>query len=142
MRYPSDTTPWPAIHAVGFQHVICLDNKNPAYDAAPLAICYAEKLKDLAHGGQPEDPVREERLIHEAVEVAISRIQAGEGVVIHCRGGRGRTGTVIGCVLRVLGYPSKKVVSYLDDLHKKRCKTGWPESVWQSQLVERFQLSI
>ena len=57
------------------------------------------------------------------------------------RGGTGRTGTVIGCVLRVLGRPAPQVICYLDDLNKARGKLGWPEAKWQAELVERFLAS-
>ena len=36
------------------------------------------------------------KLIHEAAHAVVSKLQAG-GVVVHCAGGTGRTGTVIGC---------------------------------------------
>ena len=85
----------------------------------------------------PRDPEQEESLVHEATQAVVSQLQAGAGVVVHCAGGTGRTGTVIGCVLRVLGVAAVQVISYLDHLHQARGRSGWPESAWQSQVVRR-----
>jgi protein-tyrosine phosphatase len=139
MAYPSPWTPWPAIAEAGFRHVVCLANDGPGYDQAPLKMAHATGLEDLFRGRLPLDPKQEENLIHEATRAVVSKLQQGEGVVVHCVGGTGRTGTVIGCVLCALGISALKVVTYLDHLHKARGKPGWPESSWQSQVVERFQ---
>ena len=137
MQYPSPRTPWPELAAAGFRHVICLEGHGPAYDPSPLNVSQRTSLQDLYGGSVPHDPEREERLIHEAAHAVVSQLQAGEGVVIHCAGGTGRTGTVIGCVLGFLGAASVQVIAYLDHLHQARGRSGWPESAWQSQVVQR-----
>ncbi len=48
--------------------------------------------------------------------------------MVHCHGGTGRTGTVLGCVLRELGVQAAEVIDFLDRVHKARGKPGWPES--------------
>lgn len=139
MAYPSPWTPWPALAEAGLRHVVCLAAHGPIYDPTPLTLAHATDLQDLYSGRFPHNPIIEERLIHEAVHAAVGKLQRGEGVVVHCAGGTGRTGTVIGCVLRSLGSSASEVVTYLDHLHKARGKPGWPESPWQSGVVERFQ---
>ena len=68
--------------------------------------------------------------MHEVVE----EIHAGRGVVVLCDGGTGRTGTVLACVLRQLGVPSKVVLDYMKGINKVRGKNrGWPEAPWQRQ---------
>jgi len=62
----------------------------------------------------------------------------GEGVVVHCAGGRGRTGTVLGATLVSLGFAPAEVVAHLDLVHKARGTSGWPESPWQSAILQRF----
>jgi protein-tyrosine phosphatase len=62
--------------------------------------------------------------------------------VVHCVGGRGRTGTVLGCVLRELGHSPGEVVDFLDRVHKARGKAGWPESPWQGQLVRDWRPDV
>jgi hypothetical protein len=130
MPYPSARTPWHDLAAAGFRHIIC----NPS----PLTVSQRASLQDLYGGNVPRDPEQEEGLTHEAAHVVVSKLQAGEGVVGHCAGGTGRTGTVIGCVLRVLGVAAVQMIIYLDHLHQARGKSGWPESEWQSQVVRRF----
>jgi hypothetical protein len=138
MCYPSPRTPWQDLAAAGFRHVICLEGDGPAYDPSPLIISHSTYLQDLYGGSLPCYPEQEERLIHEAVLAVVRRLQAGDGVVVHCAGGTGRTGTVIGCVLRVLGVSAVEVITYLNHLHQARGRSGWPESEWQSQVVQRF----
>lgn len=139
MSYPSPPPPWSAIAAAGFRHVVCLTDDEVRYDAAPLTIADAVELEDLVHGGPPQDPENEEYRIRQAVGVAATKLSIGEGVLVHCAGGTGRTGTLIGCLLRVLGYPSSQVLTYLHSLNKARGMTAWPGSGWQAELVERFR---
>jgi hypothetical protein len=42
-------------------------------------------------------------------------------------------------VLRELGFDSIQAVGFLDRVHKGRGKPGWPESTWQSSLVQRWK---
>ena len=136
MSYPPLSTPWSAIAAAGLRCIVCLAEETPHYDPTPLKITYAAKLEDLAHKCPPKNPSREGRLIREAVLAAEGKVRSGEGVVIHCDGGTGRTGTVIGCLLRALGLSASEAVAYLDVLNKARGRK-WPEAIWQAQLVER-----
>ena len=137
MPYPSSRTPWPDLAAAGFHHVICLEGHGPAYDPSPLTISRRTSLQDLYGGSVPRDPEQEERLVHETARAVVSKLQVGEGVVVHCAGGTGRTGTVIGCVLRLIEVAAVQVITYLDHLHQARGRPGWPESAWQSQVVQR-----
>ena len=119
----------------GFNHVVNLTEDTSSYDPNPLRLLCSLSLEDLAHGGGPEDPEREEALIRKATESVVRTLSAGESVVIHCAGGRGRTGTVIACVLKVFGHDPNEIVDALNSLHISRGKAGWPESPWQSELV-------
>lgn len=138
MPYPSTRTPWHAIAAAGFSHVVCLNESPPAYDSTPLHRLHAVALEDLVFGDPPQAPEQEEARLRHAVTVALDKLEAGEGVIVHCYGGRGRSGTVLGCMLRALGYAAADVCDHLDRLHKARGKTGWPEAAWQAEMVERF----
>lgn len=138
MRYPDAATPWENIKQAGFHHVVCLNSSFPEYGPSPLSLLYAVELEDLSHRNPPLDRIREERLIKEAVKISVQKLKNGEGVVIHCGYGTGRTGTLIGCILMTLGFKSRKILKHLDELHRARGRDGWPESEWQGKLVEEF----
>jgi Swiss Army Knife protein, DSP-PTPase phosphatase domain len=139
MRWPAVTTPWGALGALGFHHIVCLAAAQPPYNPAPLHLACAVDLQDLVLGHAPADAEHEEHLVRRAVYVAVTKLRARQGVVVHCAGGTGRTGTVLGCVLTELGYDAPAVVAHLDDLNKQRRKRGWPEAPWQADLVLRFR---
>jgi hypothetical protein len=137
MRFPSQSFPWQNIKTAGFEWVVSL-HPGP-YDPAPLKIAFSEHLEDLVAGGPPHNEAHEKEKIKKAVVATISALQSGKGVVVHCQGGRGRTGTVIGCVLRGLGFEPDEVIGFLDRVHKARGKPGWPEADWQSSLVRNWK---
>lgn len=137
MRLPRSPWPWHAIHSNGFSDLVLLHPDD--YSSAPLEIVFAEHLEDLAHGGPPHYPDRELHLVRMAVRASLRSLQAGRGVIVHCWGGRGRTGTVLGCVLRELGYEAEAVIDYLRRIHVARGKSGWPESLWQADLVRGWK---
>ncbi len=103
-----------------------------------MNVLCAVELEDLVHGGAPCNPLKEKERIREAVNAIVGALQASEGVVVHCVGGRGRTGTVIGCTLRALGVPAQRVVEHLRSVHQARGRDGWPESPWQAKIVTDF----
>lgn len=137
MKFPLGAWPWRAIHEAGFLDLVSLHPGD--YSPAPLTLIFAGHLEDLAGGGLPSDPEREADLIRSAVMAALQSLRSGRGVVVHCWGGRGRTGTVLGCLLRELGYAAEVVVEYLAGIHVARGTNGWPESPWQADFVRRYQ---
>lgn len=139
MRYPRADLPWNTLAEAGFGGLVSLHPGD--YDPSPLVCLLSRHLEDLYHGQNPRDAGKEKRLISEAADVIVRTLRSGQGVVVHCAGGTGRTGTVIGCALRRLGYEGTEVVRYLDRLHKARGKQGWPESPWQKAVVESFGVS-
>ena len=94
-------------------------------------------LEDLYGGRQPSRPQAEESMIRQMVEVTTASIKRGEAVVIHCQGGTGRTGTILGATLRQLGYGWKPVHEAMMEVNQLRGRhgRGWPESSWQESLV-------
>ena len=139
MGYPARVD-WDLLYAEGIRHVVCLTHDIVApYDSGPITT-HAIALQDLfcePHG--PSDPFAELAKARTAAAITAEALERGEGVAVHCRGGRGRAGTVIGLALTTLGHHPNDVVAYLDRLHKTRGKGGWPESPWQSAVVRSVE---
>jgi len=133
MAYPGRAD-WPHLHEAGIGHVVCLTHDKAMYDPAPCTIT-AVRLQDLVSGGPPNDPEGERELVARAADAVVEHLARNTGVAVHCMGGRGRTGTVIGVALVRLGHDPEAVVSYLDRIAVGRGRRGWPESPWQSALV-------
>ena len=138
MSYPGLHTPWGSLYGIGFRNVVCLCSEHVDYDPAPLRMLRMVEMEDLHHGNDPLYPAVNEKLVREAVVLINERLNKCEGVVVHCVGGTGRTGTIIGCVLRSRGYPADEIIAYLDDVNKMRGRRGWPEAPWQASIVRRF----
>jgi len=135
MSYPGRAD-WARLHALGIGHVLCLSHDAPAYDPAPCTMT-AMRLQDLVSGGDPADPDRERALVERAAADVVAHLERGIGVAVHCLGGRGRTGTVIGVALVLLGRDPGETIDYLDRVAKARGRRGWPESPWQAAVVLR-----
>jgi hypothetical protein len=133
MAYPGRAD-WAHLRGLGIDHVVCLTADAVPYDASPCTT-RAFRLQDLVHGGPPEDPERERLIVHAAAADVVAAICRRVGVAVHCMGGRGRTGTVLGVALVRLGHEPEDVVDYLDRVARGRGRRGWPESAWQADTV-------
>lgn len=133
MAYPGRAD-WSLLAEEGIAHVVCLTHDAAPYDASPCSVS-AFRLQDLVSGGPPADSEREHALVDTAAADVIAHVERGEGVAVHCMGGRGRTGTVLGVTLVRLGHDSEEVVEYLHRLAVGRGRRGWPESEWQADVV-------
>jgi hypothetical protein len=133
MAYPGRAD-WSRLADEGIAHVVCLTHDAAPYDATPCTVA-AFRLQDLVSGDPPADPVRERELIFAAADDVVAHVERGLGVAVHCMGGRGRTGTVLGVALVRLGHEPEAVVDYLHRLAIGRGRRGWPESAWQAEVV-------
>jgi protein-tyrosine phosphatase len=133
MSYPRGKS-WDALHHAGIRHVVCLTHVEAPYDAAPLSTHNAV-LQDLYNRTVPDDPEGDRGRALAAARFVVERLEAGEGVVVHCHAGRGRTGTVIGSALVMLGHDPATVVDWLNRVQRTRGKRGWPEQPWQADVV-------
>lgn len=138
-KMPDANTNFKALHEMGFRYIVNLAENKPSYNPHPLQRLVCAELQNHSHSDfMPFEVEREENKIREIVDLIIYMLEEESAVLVHCFAGKGRTGTVLACVLKVLGYDSKTIIHYLDALHKRRGKTGWPESKYQSNLVENF----
>jgi hypothetical protein len=134
MGYPARID-WSLLAGEGVGHVVCLTHHDaPPYDPAPLRLT-AIGLEDLWTARAPSDPEVERARVAQAADEVVASVRDGVGVAVHCRGGRGRAGTVLGVALVRLGHDPDAVVKYLHTLHVRRGKIGWPESPWQAEMV-------
>jgi len=133
MSYPGRAA-WSQLHALGIGHVVCLTHDAAPYDPAPCGVS-AFRLHDLVSGAPPSDPAAELAVVHRAADAVQSLVEQGTGVAVHCMGGRGRTGTVLGVVLVRSGHDPATVVDHLDRVARRRGRRGWPESPWQAEVV-------
>ncbi len=69
----------------------------------------------------------------------INEHRARGGVYVHCWGGVGRTGTVVGCLLADQGHDYEAIVDTLDDLRAgtKKSHRACPENEKQRGVIER-----
>lgn len=134
---PLDFVRFDQLHEAGFRRVYCLCAESPRYSPAPLKLAIACDLDDLSYREFPRKPREEEVRIESIAVDIVSALSRGEGCLVHCAAGRGRTGSVIGVVLRKLGVPADVVIQHLDSVHQFRNGASWPESPWQAALVSR-----
>jgi hypothetical protein len=131
MPYPGRAN-WHALHERGIGHVVCLTHDAAPYDPAPCSVT-SFRLQDLVSGDPPRDPPGQRAVVLDAARDVRKHIDRGIGVAVHCMGGRGRTGTVIGATLVGLGHDPDDVIAHLDRLAQARGRRGWPESAWQAE---------
>jgi hypothetical protein len=136
MVRPTSCTPWAALFALGVRRVACLTDDAPPYDPMPLSFACAIELEDLFQRMAPAHPTDEIDKIQVVVVSILAALRRGEGVVVHCAGGTGRTGTVIGATLIALGVPVAEAIAQLQAVNDRRGRS-WPESPWQEELLRR-----
>jgi hypothetical protein len=133
MSYPGRAD-WAQLATEGIGHVVCLTHDVAPYDTYPCTVT-SMRLQDLVSGQPPNEPDRERDLVLRAADDVIAHVDREVGVAVHCMGGRGRTGTVIGAALVQLGHDPETVIEYLHQLAVGRGRRGWPESKWQADVV-------
>jgi ADP-ribosyl-[dinitrogen reductase] hydrolase len=99
----------------------------PAAEARKIEVCRFP----IADGSIPRDSGATSLLVGRIVGWAA----AGENVVIHCKGGLGRAGTVGGCVLRASGQSPEASLEALRAARGRNC----PETSEQRKFIADFQ---
>ena len=127
---------WDELSDFGFRSVVCLSESDPAYDPFPLLLTWSGELEDLHHGWSPLDPERELLKIRAATDVVVGELEADRGVIVHCRGGIGRTGTVLAASLVQLGLDQEASITHIESINLARGH-DWPESDWHLEAIDR-----
>ena len=89
----------------------------------------------IPNGGVPIDP---EADYYEAfIEDIVKRLEKGQTVVAHCRGGFGRSGLVAASVLVALGHPAGKAIEIV-----REAREGAVETPDQEERIYWFEMEI
>lgn len=125
------------LRAEGADHLVCLIEDH---ELAELSIDGLEVEARVAGIALHRLPIQDGSLPADDAAVAklVSGVAgwaaAGENVVIHCKGGLGRAGTIGGCVLRAAGLEGPEALAALQDARGPSC----PETNEQRRYIERF----
>jgi protein-tyrosine phosphatase len=84
----------------------------------------------IPDGGVPRDLVAVRQLVDQVLQAA----QHGESIVIHCKGGLGRAGTIGGCVLVASGLTPQAALDALREARGPNC----PETHAQRAFIRQF----
>ncbi len=115
--------------------------EEPETEFIPYAAILLEEARQLgkpaAHLRRPVQDFavptkREMKLILDALDLAL---RAGQAVYLHCHGGIGRTGTVVGCFLARHGVAGAEAVEHIARL-RAGLPSGWVQSPETSEQLE------
>ena len=136
MSYPRwAAVDWTELWDLGFRSVVCLSRSHPAYEPDPLEFAWCGDLEDLYGNWPPHNPQRELMKIQAATTAVVEELSANRGVVVHCLGGIGRTGTVLAASLARLGLDTETSIARLEAVNVAR-GYHWPEADWHLEAIE------
>jgi protein-tyrosine phosphatase len=72
------------------------------------------------------------------IESAFARARAGQSVEIGCRGGLGRTGTVLACMAVLAGVPASEAVAWVRENYESGAVETSDQEAWVGWFAERL----
>lgn len=126
-----------------------LDLTSPADGLAPYAELLAEEAKIYTHAVSycrmtiPDYSVPSTAQMVQTLDVIDAALADGQVVYVHCWGGVGRTGTVVGCYLVRHGRSGDAALAHLahlwQDVEKRNRHPHSPETPAQLEMVRTWQ---
>lgn len=137
---PGRLEPWgeftARIEDRGIQSVVCLTPRDEMADLSPAydgAVKRGELPFRWTQAAIPNFGVPRDRdAFRKAVAEIASAVRNGDGVLLHCAAGMGRTGSTAACVLKALGLETQ------DALRRVREAGSNPQNAAQSGFVDWF----
>ena len=125
----------------GVSHIVCLLEDHEFrllqiedYEAQVEAHRFGLTRLPIRDVDVPSDIAEVESVVADILGLA----QRGAAVVIHCRGGLGRAGTIGGCVLRAAGVDPDVAMQSLNDARGPNC----PETNRQREFIRAFRPGV
>ncbi len=91
-----------------------------------------ELLKDepieVLHFPIPDMGVPQPRHAYDFVENLKQRLDHGDKILVHCKAGLGRTGTILSCLLVLEGYDPKEAIQYVRRRNNSYLQNGLQEN--------------
>ena len=130
----------------GVRHLIDLtaEYEGPApYDPILIERAAARGVRVLHDRfAIPDFDVPSATLMGRTLDVIYSSLAAGETLYVHCWGGVGRTGTVVGCLLREQGFAAADALDLIgrkwQSMEKRARHPDSPETRGQIAFIERW----
>ena len=123
-----------ALLRLGIQVVIDMTEEGASRPYLPLLLEEAEGYEvDVRYQRIPipDYSVPDAETTRQALDLIDAARQAGQPVYLHCQGGIGRTGTVVGCYLVRQGLSGEQALQALADR-----RAGTPSGMWRSPETE------
>lgn len=119
-----------------FTEIVLLlsDDECQMYTEMNLREAYLRKGFKVIHFPIPDYGVPKMDAMRQTVARIVKDANAGEKILIHCVGGQGRTGTVLGCIARAqLGLGGKEAIRFVRSAIPEAIETGE-----QQELIHNF----
>lgn len=120
--FPNDRVNYSQLYDLGYRWILCLATDQPSkrYDPKPmrwLEACEAPLPYD-------HNSLKLAEIVRRA-QLALKKLQTGEGVLVHCQQGIDRTGAMIATILRLQGFLSTMIATDLYAILRTTHGSDW-----------------